>query len=293
MSTFLSDPLTVPVASHSMIGLGDFLEKHSFTVVPVGCVDFVNEHITEEFAQQLKFIPKPITVKCSSKYLEALSGKGKLSIPTAKVNDVLHQLSSSSSRDFQLVSEALVATSEISYDDLSSIDKPIYTALLQEACKRSKSLKLETESVESSPDLIFVSPNESDLLLVCTKIFQSFSNCRGVIVSCASERLMLPLFVLSHAIRAAGTLPELLSFVPVKEAPVQGSTISSIQLVLHAADVDCAARAIVNASSYHAGLTSWRPSIVLVEQDLVKDFRTRIKKLLHPVADNGDDTILI
>ncbi|BHF59928.1 hypothetical protein SprV_0100288900 [Sparganum proliferum] len=103
---------------------------------------------------------------------------------------------------------------------------------------------------------------------------------------------MLPLFVLSHTIRAAGTLPELLSFVPVKEAPVQGSTISSIQLVLHGADVDCAARAIVNASSYHAGLTSWRPSIVLVEQDLEKDFRTRIKKLLHPVADNGDGELL-
>ncbi|BHF59927.1 hypothetical protein SprV_0100288800 [Sparganum proliferum] len=44
-----------------MIGLGDFLEKHSFVVVPVGCVDFANEHITEEFVQQLKSIPKPIT----------------------------------------------------------------------------------------------------------------------------------------------------------------------------------------------------------------------------------------
>ncbi|VDM04961.1 unnamed protein product [Schistocephalus solidus] len=292
MSAFLSSPLKVPVTGHSMTGLTDFLERHSFTVLPVGLIDFANELITEEFTQQLKFIPKAITVKCPSNYLETRAGMGKLSIPTAKVSAFVNRLTLSSSNDFQLAAEALVATSEISFSDLSLFDKPIYTTLLEEACKRLKTLQLETEAVESSPDLIYVPSNESDLLLVCTKIIWSFSHCRGVTVSCASERLMLPLFVLSQAISAADPLPELFSFVPAKEAPIQGLTVSSIQLILHTADVDSAARAIVYASSYHAGMTSWRPSIVLVEQDLEKNFRTKVKKLLQPVTDNGDNELL-
>ncbi|KAL5964857.1 hypothetical protein TSMEX_007384 [Taenia solium] len=289
MSAFISSPLTIPSVSHSMKGLRDVLNDHSFCVSPLFVPDKPSEESGEKIELQLSHLEQPINVCFGLESSSPLQESTKVSFEYEKLIEFLKHLSMNSSNDFDILAQALVTSLEVQFGDLITYDKPTYTSLVARALDIIERARLSsTGPCDSKLVSIYISPFDNDFLLAITRILKTFAHGKGVVVYCASLRLMLPLFVFTKRAIAAGAPPHAITFLPLNKVDKKDSYTSSIQMIMKPADLDSATRAIVKGSSYQAGTSSWRPSVVLVEQSYEADFHNKVKSLISSAAQATD-----
>ncbi|VDM34760.1 unnamed protein product [Hydatigera taeniaeformis] len=289
MSVFISSPLDIPAISHSMKDLQDVLDAHGYRVASLFIPDKPSDESGEKTELQLSNLQHPINI-CFSSEVSSLSQKpAKASLEYEKLVDFLKHLSSNSSNDFSVLAQALVASLEVQIGDLMAYDRPTYISLVAEALDIVERTKPEnSHTFDSELVSIYISPFDNDFLLALTRVLKALAHGEGVIVYCASLRLMLPLFVFTKRAIAAGAPPHSITFLPLKKVDKKDSYASSTQIIMKPADLDSAARAIVKGASYHAGTSSWRPSVVLVEQSYENDFHKRVKNLISSAVHATD-----
>ncbi|VDD83363.1 unnamed protein product [Mesocestoides corti] len=264
-----------------MKGLQSILFECAHQIGPLFSPDKPKLKTDAKVELKLCHLEQPLTICFSNDTCEFSKNKELLAYDSLKVEEFLRRLSSNAAADFFILSQSLIASLELQVGDLIAFDRLTYTLLLSEALNQIEQTRLTNSCVdEIKPVLINVASFENDFLLVLTRILKAFAVGTGVVVHCASLRLILPLYVFAKLAIVAGAPPYLVNFVPIHKTERHDFMFSSIQMIMRPADLDSAARAIVKASSYHAGMTSWRPSVVLVEQDYEKAFYKKVKNLL-------------
>nr|CDS16619.1 betaine aldehyde dehydrogenase [Echinococcus granulosus] len=291
MSVFISSPLTIPTISHSMKGLQDILSEHGYRVGSLFVPDKPCDESGEKVELQLSHLEQPVNICISPESSTVFRKPTKVSFEYGKVIEFLKHLSTNSSTDFDVLAQALVASLEVQVGDLMTYDKQTYVSLVSGALDTIERARLSnTGSCDSKLVSIYISPFDNDFLLAVTRILKTFTQGRGVVVYCASLRLMLPLFVFTKRAIAAGAPPHIIAFLPLNKVDKKDYYVSSIQMIMKPADLDSAARAIVKSSFYQAGTSSWRPSVVLVEQSCETDFHKKVKSLVSS-ATQATDTL--
>ncbi|KAL5112587.1 hypothetical protein TcWFU_007782 [Taenia crassiceps] len=289
MSAFISAPLTIPAIPRSMKGLQDILGEYGFRVGSVLGSDKQSEEIGEKIELQLSHLEQSVNVCFTPESFLLPQKSTKASFEYEKMVEFLRHLSANSSNDFDILAQALVASLEVQFGDLVTYDKPTYTSLVDRAVDIIERTRLSiNDSCDSKLVSLYISPFDNDFLLAITRILKTFAHGKGIVVYCASLRLMVPLFVFTKRVIAAGAPPHVITFLPLNKVDKKDSYVSSIQMIMKPADLDSATRAIVKGSSYQAGTSSWRPSVVLVEQPYETDFHNKVKSLISSATQEND-----
>lgn len=282
MSNFVASPLEVPALFASMKGLQTLLDQASFHVGSVGFISPSTSH--KEL--KLTHVGKPVQIEFSI-LSDDFSSKNVV-LDTTKIEETLVKLLKSAASDFDVIAQALAASLEIHIGDLLNFDKATYIGLINGSLDQLKRTGLYPTERESKPCPIYVAPFENDFLLVVMRVLKAFADGRSVTILCSSLRLMIPLFVFTKQVLSAGSMEALLSFIPIEKPSCDIRPSSSIQMVMRPADLECATRAIIKATTYHAGVSSWRPAVVLVEQNYETAFHDKVKKIVSEATGHGD-----
>lgn len=281
MSDFTASPLVVPEISHSMQDLQNLLDKNEYLVGPLLASGQAQDKFDEKIELKLCHVEKPVTVCFSNDACTQFQKACPVAVNCEKVVGFLGKLSANSSNDFDILAQALVASLEVHFGDLMAFDKSTYAALTAQSLDVAERTKLSNACTsESNPISLYIPPFDNDFLHVITRILRSFARCKPVVIYCASLRLMIPLFVFKNCVANACAPADILSFLPLNKVDQKDAYLSSIQMIMHSSDLNGATRAIVKSASYQAGTSSWRPTIVLVEQSYENDFRNKVKNLI-------------
>nr|CDS28293.1 betaine aldehyde dehydrogenase [Hymenolepis microstoma] len=289
MSAFTTSPLTVPEVSHKMTTLQDLLNKNGREVGPFCISGRLQDKVDEKVEIKLSHIENPVNICFSSEACAKFQKPTSLAIDCSEVVKFLKNLSANSLCDFDLLAQSLVGSLGVHFGDLVAFDKSTYVALIAKSLDFAERAKLTKACPDQSkPICLYIPPFDNDFFHVITRILRAFVCCEPVVIYCASRRLMVPLFSFMHCAINASAPAGILSFLPLNKIDAKNSYFSSIQMVMSPADLDSATRAIVKSATYHAGTTSWRPTIVLIEQSYEADFHHKIKSLISAAAgDNG------
>ncbi|VDO07996.1 unnamed protein product [Rodentolepis nana] len=281
MSAFTSSPLTVPEVSHKMTTLQNLLNENAYEVGPFSISGRLQDKVDEKVEIELSHIEKPVTICFSSGACAKFQKPTPLAIDCSEVVKFLKKLSANSHSDFDLLAQSLVGSLDVHFGDLVAFDRSTYVALTANSLDFAERAKLTNACAgQSKPICLYISPFDNDFFHVITRILRALIRCKPVIIYCASQRLMVPLFAFMHCAIVAGAPAGILSFLPLNKIDWKNSYFSSIQMVMKPADLDSATRAIVKSATYQAGTTSWRPTIVLIEQSYETDFHNKVKSLI-------------
>ncbi|VUZ47026.1 unnamed protein product [Hymenolepis diminuta] len=281
MSSFATSPLTIPEISHSMKALQDLLDENGCEIRPLFISGRSQDKIDEKVELRLSHIEKPVNICFSSDARAKFQKPISVAVDFGEVVNFLKKLSANSSSDFDLLAQALVGSLEVHFGDLAAFDKSTYVALTAKSLDFAERAKLiDACACQSKPIPLYISPFDNDFLHVITRVLRAFARCKPVVIYCASLRLMVPLFTFMYCVINAGAPADILSFLPLNKVDKKNSYFSSVQMIMNPADLDSATRAIVKSATYQAGTTSWRPTIVLVEQSYETDFHNKVKSLI-------------
>lgn len=281
MSAFTTSPLKVPEVTHKMTTLQDLLNKNGCEVGPFCISGRLQGKVDEKVEIQLSHIEKPVTICFSSDACAKFQKPTPLTIDCSEVDKFLKNLSANSLSDFDLLAQSLVGSLGVHFGDLVAFDRSTYVALTAKSLDFAERTKLTNACADQSkPTYLYISPFDNDFFLVITRILRALVHCKPVVIYCASRRLMVPLFTFMHCAINAGAPAGILNFLPLNKIDGKDSYFSSIQMVMNPADLDSATRAIVKSATYQAGTTSWRPTIVLIEQSYETDFHQKVKSLI-------------
>ncbi|KAM7540567.1 hypothetical protein Aperf_G00000041902 [Anoplocephala perfoliata] len=291
MSAFTTSPLAVPEISHSMQDLQNLLDKSRYLVGPLLESRQTQSSFDENVELKLHHIEKPVTICFSNDACAQFQKACPVAVNCEEVVEFLGRLSANSSNDFDILAQALVASLGVQFGDLVAFDKSTYGALTAKSLDVAERTKLiHASTPEFKRMSLYISPFDNDFLHVITRVLRAFARCKPVVIYCASLRLMIPLFAFKICAINACAPADFLSFLPLNKVDRKDSYLASIQMIMHPADLDSATRAIVKGASYQAGTSSWRPTIILVEQSYEKDFHNKVKNLLSR-ANNVNDTL--
>ncbi|TGZ73244.1 hypothetical protein CRM22_001628 [Opisthorchis felineus] len=155
-----------------------------------------------------------------------------------------------------------------------------------ETCKSNLEFPKEDSKPSSSP-LHVVGSSACDILYHVTAILGMLSNpCHngvstGIVVVCYSQKLVLPLYVLSDIIAECSPPVNLYSFLPSTRTFDFRGPGYVIPIIFDSADVDSAARQCLELVKHH-DICFWHSSVILVEESVEFKF---VEKLRHTAVE--------
>ncbi|KER32762.1 hypothetical protein T265_01246 [Opisthorchis viverrini] len=163
-----------------------------------------------------------------------------------------------------------------------------------ETCKSNLEFPNEDSKRSLSP-LHVVSSSDCDILYHVTTILGMLSNpCHngtstGIVVICYSQKLVLPLYVLSDIIAECSPPVNLYSFLPSTRTSEFSCPGYVIPIIFDSADIDSAARQCLGLVKHH-DVCFWHSSIILVEESVELKFLEKLRHVLHLAVEVcGDD----
>ncbi|GAA35601.2 hypothetical protein CLF_106780 [Clonorchis sinensis] len=160
-----------------------------------------------------------------------------------------------------------------------------------ETCKSNLEFPKEDSKRSLSP-LHVVGSSDCDILYHVTSILCMLSNpyhngtSTGIVVVCYSQKLVLPLYVLSDIIAECSPPLNLYSFLPSTRTSEFRRPGYVIPIIFDSADIDSAARQCLGLVKHH-DICFWHSSVILVEESVELKFLEKLQHMAVEVC--GDD----